>query len=142
MQSFVLLSLGKRFHASPAGWVDLMRPGWRLPFVACNKRGWIKALGSGRVLDRQDFTSDELSIPIQERCRSVFALLHDVQEDNLIRVHDRVSVQPSGSPKLAPHTDGNRRGSYQAVICLSDTSFLVYPGSHKAEFLPEIKKHY
>ena len=137
-----LLALGKHLHKSPPGWLDPMRAVWRLPFGAIDKRGWIKALGSGRMFDGQDFIADGLCERVQELCRPVFAFLHGVADHELTRFAERVSVKPGASPKLAAHIDGNRRGSYQAVICLSVTSFLVFPYSHKAEFLPQTNKYY
>lgn len=137
-----LLALSKDLHKSPAGWVDPIHPKWRRPFGAMDKRGWIQALGSGRMFDGQDFISDGVCMQVQEVCRPVFAFLHDVAEDQMTRFNERVSVKPGGSPKLKAHIDGNRRGSYQAVICLSATSFLVFPYSHKAAFLPRTNRYY
>ena len=94
------------------------------------------------MFDGQDFMADGLCERVQELCRPVFAFLHGVADHELTRFAERVSVKPGASPKLAAHIDGNRRGSYQAVICLSVTSFLVFPYSHKAEFLPRTSKYY
>ena len=137
-----LLALGKHLHKSPPGWLDPLRALWRLPFGAIDKRGWIKALGSGRMFDGEDFMADGLCERVQELCRPVFAFLHGVAEHELTRYAERVSVKPGASPKLPAHIDGNRRGSYQAIICLSVTSFLVFPYSHKADFLPRTNKYY
>ena len=97
----------------------------------------MKALGNGRVFDGKDFAEDGQVERLQEHCRSVFASLHGVEANSLRRVCDTVSVKPGGSPKLKAHIDGHRRGSYQCVISLSDSAFLVYPYSHKASFLPK-----
>ena len=137
-----LMSLGKELHASPTGWVSPERPNWRIAFAPYRNRGWIQALGAGKMFDGEDFTGDGQVVELQEQCRCVFAFLHGVQPDKLQRVNERVSVKPSGSPKLKAHIDGNRRGSYQAVICLSDSSFLVYPHSHKAAFLPKTNNYH
>ena len=137
-----LLALSKHLQKSPPGWCDPMRPLWRLPFGAIDKRGWIQGLGSGRMFDGQDFNEDGLCERIQELCRPVFSFLHGVSDHELIRFRERVSVKPGASPKLVAHIDGNRRGSYQAVISLSVTSFLVFPYSHMADFLPRTNGFY
>ena len=136
------LDLGKHLDKSPPGWFDPLRSSWRLPFGAIDKIGWIKALGSGRMFDGEDFLADGLCERVQELCRPVFAFLHGVAEHELTRFAERVSVKPGASPKLPAHIDGNRRGSYQAIICLSVTSFLVFPYSHKAHFLPRTNRYY
>ena len=75
------------------------------------------------MFDGEDFAEDGQVEKLQEHCRSVIACLHGIQANNLRRVCERVSVKPSGAPMLKAHIDGNRRGSYQVVISLSDSVF-------------------
>ena len=68
--------LTRKLHASPPGWVDPERPDWRLDFGARGNRGWMLALGRGRVFDGKDFAEDGQVERLQEHCRSVVASLH------------------------------------------------------------------
>ena len=138
----VLLSLTKQLKNTPSNWTDPQNPLWRLRFGNYGRRGWMRGIGSGKMFDGEDFTEDANIIRIQESRRHVFAFLHSVDEEYLERYHERVSVKCPGCPKFKAHIDGNRLGSYQAVIALSHTNFLVYPRSHLATFLPSRGKYY
>ena len=139
-----LMRLKDRLHSAPKGWVDPQRPDWRISFGSVKYRGWMQHLGAGRMFEGRDFAEDGQASALQELCRPVVAFLHGVPEGALRRVDERVSVKPAGTPMLESHIDGNRRGSYQVVMALSETPFLVFPYSHKAAaiFPENINKYY
>jgi hypothetical protein len=46
---------------------------------------------------------------------------------------ERCSLKPPGAPEWVAHVDRNREGSFQVVIALTTTSFLVWSKSHLVE---------
>jgi hypothetical protein len=46
-------------------------------------------------------------------------------------VPERCSIKVPGCPEWVAHLDRSREGSYQVVIALTATSFLVWPDSHR-----------
>jgi hypothetical protein len=46
-------------------------------------------------------------------------------------VPESCSIKVPGCPEWVPHLDRQREGTFQVVIALTDTTFLVWPLSHK-----------
>jgi hypothetical protein len=49
----------------------------------------------------------------------------------LVEVPERCSIKVPGCPEWLPHLDRSREGTYQVVIALTPTTFLVWPDSHR-----------
>ena len=109
------------FHQSPAEW-----PG--IKFGAHSMRGWMQSSGTGRIFDNWN---DPSVVAVQEACRGLAAALLEVPPESLHRVHERCSVKVPGCPEFGAHLDRNRANTFQIIIALSDTKFLLWPGSHK-----------
>ena len=98
------------------------------PWGGVDKLGFQKPLGSGRLFS--GFEDKRELVQAQEKFRTLVAELHQVPPHELARVKDTVSVKPVGAPALALHVDGSRLGTFQIVVALSQTSFVVVPGTH------------
>ena len=48
----------------------------------------------------------------------------------LEQLPERCSLKPPGTTEWVPHLDRARHGSFQVVIALTQTTFIVWPGSH------------
>ena len=109
------------FHQTPDEW-----PGKR--FGPVNKRGWMKASGTGHIFE--DW-SDPSVAAVQEACRVLAAALHQVAAESLHRVHERCSIKVPGCPEFRAHLDRGRGSTFQILVALTDTKFLLWPGSHQ-----------
>ena len=116
-----LIHAKARFHQSPAEW-----PG--IKFGAHSMRGWMQSSGTGRIFDNWN---DPSVVAVQEACRGLAAALLEVPLGSLHRVHERCSVKVPGCPEFGAHLDRNREHGFQIIVALSDTKFLLWPGSHK-----------
>lgn len=113
---------------------DQSPPTWEGPaFGGVKYRGWMQASGTGRMFD------DWCPPPIrtaQEAVKPVVALLRGCLAKDLELVPERSSIKVDGCPEFGPHLDMNRQGDIQAVIALTETSFVVWPGTHKLQIGP------
>lgn len=107
-----LLALGDRLMRTPADW-----PG--KPFGSICKRGWIKGLGGGRW---SDGWRDPRVDAVQEATRGLAAALMSAEPAGLVRIPERLSIKPAGSPAFPAHLDQNRLGDYQMVIARTSAS--------------------
>ena len=120
-----LLLGGKLFASSPPGWTaDAVEK----PFGVCKNMAWVSAAGSGRLFEG-GFSENPAAVAVQEAVRPLMAGIYSLAPDLLVRIPERVSVKPAGSKELRPHLDCNRQGSYQVVISLCQTEFMIFPGS-------------
>ena len=107
---------------SPAGWRGKA-------FGSVCLRGWIKTLGSGRLFDEWE---DAAITAVRLSVRDHIARWHKCNPSEMISHPERCSVKVAGCPELPAHLDDHREGTLQCVIALTQTSFLVWPGSHRA----------
>ena len=120
-----LLAGGRLFDKTPDGWLKEGEP----RFGPCRHRAWTSSAGGGRIFEGS-WQANPAAVAVQEAVRPLIAGMLSCDPDTLVRIDERVSVKPAGSKELRPHLDGNRVGSYQVVIALSQTHFQVFPGSH------------
>ena len=119
----------------PASWVK-SPPGWVESgggvFGAYSRRGWQARFGAGRLFEGMNTKSLPSLSAVQECARPLAAMIYDVPGEQLLRDEAQTcGVKPPGSPELKAHVDGGRRKTVQIVIALSNTSFSVWPRSHK-----------
>ena len=60
--------------------------------------------------------------------RAIIQGLHGGKE--LEALPERCSIKVPGCPEWVPHLDRSREGSFQIVIALADSAFMVWPRSH------------
>jgi len=116
-----LIHASASLHKTPAQW-----PGIR--FGGHNMRGWMRSSGTGRIFDDWN---DPSVVAVQEACRGLAAALLQVPPESLHRVHERCSAKVPGCPEFGAHLDRNLENTIQIIIALSDTKFLLWPGSHQ-----------
>ena len=122
-EDFVSLDsmIGKKWNATPPHWSG---PRWG----GCDKLGWIKSVGTGRLF------LDWLPAPVEAAQRAAgpwVAGLSQTNLSNLRFIPERCSVKVAGCPELPAHLDLSRRGGYQVVIALVPLAFRVWPHSHR-----------
>jgi len=120
-----LVSVPRRlWNISPKTWPEAK---WNCRL----ERGWAPDLGGGKLYRHSDFTSNAAVVRVQESLRPVISLLHGVKPKELVLNPEGVSVKPPGCPALVSHLDPPRAGTYQVIVALTDTSFVLFPRSHK-----------
>ena len=106
-----LLRIGKDADRSPPTWKD---SGKELPWGPFGRKGFNKTVGSGRLF-QGTFEDEPAVVAVQEYTREVVAFFHNVDPKILIRLPERCSIKPPGSPVLRPHLDTERRGTFQVT---------------------------
>ena len=107
-----LLRITNRTDKNPhPNWLD---SGTELSWGAFGRRGWVKAVGSGRLFQGA-FETEPAALAVQEHTRRAVAFLHKVDPQRLSRQPEKVSLKPLGCPELPPHLDRDRKGTYQAI---------------------------
>jgi hypothetical protein len=70
--------------------------------------------------------------PLMEIIKATRATIQSFSEGRaLADLPESCSIKVPGCPEWIPHLDRAREGSFQVVIALTDTTFLVWPGSHR-----------
>ena len=111
-----LLRIGKQVNRSPHP--DWLASGKELPWAAFGKQGYLKSVGSGRLFQGA-FADEPAMLAVQEHTRGAVAFFHGVDPRTLVRQPDKCSIKPPGSPRLVPHLDRERRGTFQAIACVA-----------------------
>ncbi len=57
-------------------------------------------------------------------------MIQKLHNKPLVMVPERCSLKPPNSKEWIPHLDRNRVGTYQVVIALTQTKFIVWEKSH------------
>ena len=116
-------SIRPLLNKAPAEWTGSS-------FGGFNKRGWMRRSGVGRIFE--DWHDPNVEA-VQEACRDLAASLHRVPPNSLHRVHERCSIKVPGCPEFGAHLDRQRENTFQIIVALTDTKFLLWPGSHRHE---------
>jgi len=99
------------------------------------ERGWAADLGGGKMFREPfNFSVQTDIVKVQEMARAVVARLQKTSPQLLRRIPEGASVKPAGCPELVPRWEPRRRGTYQVVMALSSTVWVVYPRSHLYKF--------
>jgi hypothetical protein len=93
-------------------------------------RQGLSVLGGGLLFDNQSILmSEKLLIQITKATRAAIQSFSGGRA--LADLPESCSIKVPGCPEWVPHLDRAREGSFQVAIALTDTSFLVWPGSHR-----------
>lgn len=93
----------------------------------CRRGGGIQSAGHFSVPLNHGIEGPLLLI--NQATRSIIQAFHFDRE--LQEVPESCSIKVPGCPEWVPHLDRAREGSYQVVIALTATTFLVWPQSHR-----------
>lgn len=127
-----LIDAVPKFNKTPHEWPGKV-------FGSVNRRGWMKASGVGRIFEDWN---DPSVVAVQEACRVLAAALHQVPPESLHRVHERCSIKVPGCPEFGAHLDRERGGTFQILVALTDTKFLLWPGSHQHDIAIDETRYY
>ena len=127
-----LLTKGIRWDQTPSSWEGAR-------FGGVDKRGWMQSSGTGRLFD--DWCPPGVQAA-QEAAKPVISLLRGCLPEDLELAPERCSIKVVGCPELLPNLDLNRRGDFQTIIALTETSVVVWPGSHKLDIGPIDGTHF
>jgi hypothetical protein len=73
-------------------------------------------------------------VPLWSPRQATYDIVQKLHKGRTLRsLPERCSIKPPGTPEWVAHLDRNREGSFQVVIALTTTSFLVWGKSHLVE---------